>query len=71
MDYDMPELDGAQAAQRILEGAVRPWIIGMSGRGEAEYHFRAAGVTDFLAKPFEIATLQAMLKNTPAGGERA
>ena len=67
MDYDMPELDGAQAAQRILEGEVRPWIIGMSGRGEAEFHFRAAGVTDFLAKPFEVAALHAMLKNAPSG----
>ena len=68
MDCQMPELDGYQATQAIRqlesEGNARPVsiiaITGNTGAGEREKCI-AAGMSDFLGKPFTIKQLQAAL----------
>jgi CheY-like chemotaxis protein len=54
MDVQMPEMDGVQATQQILErwaDAERPWIVAMTAevmRGDRE-GFLAAGMNDYVA----------------------
>jgi CheY-like chemotaxis protein len=78
MDCQMPELDGFETTRRIreLEGTSRHLTIvaltanAMSGDREA---CLAAGMDDFLSKPFQMHELQAMLNKwrpaVPAAAE--
>ncbi len=60
MDVQMPEMDGVQATQQILErwaDGERPWIVAMTAevmRGDRE-GFLAAGMNDYVAKPIRPA----------------
>jgi CheY-like chemotaxis protein/nitrogen-specific signal transduction histidine kinase len=66
MDVTLPGLDGLEATRRIRSlpaEASRVPIIGISGRAseEDEQNARAAGMTDYLAKPVSAAALVAAL----------
>ena len=78
MDVQMPELDGLEAARRIVarwnDGA-RPRIIAMTAnamQGDRE-DCLAAGMDDYLTKPIRVDALVEALLRTPArearGGE--
>ncbi len=71
MDVTLPNVDGLSATRRIraLPGAVAQIpIIGISGRTSEEdvAKARAAGMTDYLAKPVSPATLVEALKRISA-----
>jgi GAF domain-containing protein/CheY-like chemotaxis protein/HPt (histidine-containing phosphotransfer) domain-containing protein len=84
MDVQMPDMDGVQATQRILErwrDSDRPWIVAMTAevmRGDRE-GFLAAGMNDYVAKPIRPQELIAAIARTPSrtrpvaagGGESA
>jgi HPt (histidine-containing phosphotransfer) domain-containing protein len=71
MDVQMPEMDGVQATQRILElwaDGERPWIVAMTAevmRGDRE-GFLAAGMNDYVAKPIRPQELIAAITRTPS-----
>jgi CheY-like chemotaxis protein len=73
MDVHMPELDGLEASRQIrrLEAAGTPVppIIALTANAFAEDRARclAAGMSDYLAKPFERAELQRVLDRWCAG----
>ena len=70
MDIHMPDMDGVEAAQRIRElypdearpGADRPPIVALTANAFAEDRaaYLAAGLDDYLAKPFEKGDLAAL-----------
>ena len=70
MDIHMPDMDGVEAAQRIRElypdearpGAGRPPIVALTANAFAEDRaaYLAAGLDDYLAKPFEKGDLAAL-----------
>ena len=72
MDIHMPDMDGVEAARRIRalypEGArageSRPPIVALTANAFAEDRaaYLAAGLDDYLAKPFEKADLAALLQ---------
>ena len=78
MDVQMPVLDGVQATQQIrqreaAEGAWRVPIIALTANamhGDRE-HFLAAGMSGFLAKPYDGASLLAMLAAVTAQDKNA
>ena len=71
MDIFMPQLDGLEAARAIKEldataadrGAAPP-IVALTANAFAEdkQRYLAAGMDDYLAKPFDKAGLEAVLK---------
>jgi len=71
MDVQMPVLDGLQATRRIREHERNTehhaWIIAMTANAMAGDRERciAAGMDDYLAKPFRRADLQAVLNKVP------
>jgi GAF domain-containing protein/CheY-like chemotaxis protein/HPt (histidine-containing phosphotransfer) domain-containing protein len=71
MDVQMPDMDGVQATQRILErwrDGDRPWIVAMTAevmRGDRE-GFLAAGMNDYVAKPIRPQELIAAIARTPS-----
>ncbi len=80
MDLEMPEMDGAEATRRIrssLPAARQPHIVGLSAHALSRYRDEslAAGMDDYLTKPFQIDDLRALLsrmasprKTPPSGG---
>jgi two-component system, sensor histidine kinase and response regulator len=69
MDCRMPVMDGFEATRKIRElearrGAARTPIIAMTANASEEDRQKCitTGMDDYLAKPFEIATLESMLK---------
>jgi signal transduction histidine kinase/CheY-like chemotaxis protein len=62
MDIQMPEMDGIQAAQSILNkyGENAPPIIAMTANvlSEDEQKCKEAGMKDFISKPFTIERLE-------------
>ncbi len=70
MDIHMPDMDGVEAARRIRElypeaaraGAGRPPIVALTANAFAEDRaaYLAAGLDDYLAKPFEKTDLAAL-----------
>jgi signal transduction histidine kinase/CheY-like chemotaxis protein len=63
LDLDMPELDGVETARLMAQRARpgrRPWLVlqTASVSDEARARARAAGVADFLPKPFEAEQLE-------------
>jgi GAF domain-containing protein/CheY-like chemotaxis protein/HPt (histidine-containing phosphotransfer) domain-containing protein len=71
MDVQMPEMDGVQATQQIIErwaDGERPWIVAMTAevmRGDRE-GFLAAGMNDYVAKPIRPQELVAAITRTPS-----
>jgi CheY-like chemotaxis protein len=68
MDVQMPEMDGLEATQRLLqtrpEAGVRPWIVAVTAnamQGDREICF-AAGMDDYISKPIKAAELKAALE---------
>ncbi len=66
LDLDMPELDGVETARTIAARSRpgrRPWLVlqTASVTVEARTRARAAGVSDFLPKPFETAQLHGVM----------
>ena len=66
MDLSMPEMDGLEAAREIrkLEGENgKTFIVAMTGHAFAEDRERclAAGMDDFLTKPFDLFNLKETL----------
>ncbi len=67
MDVHMPYLDGLAATAAILElhpGGDRPYIVALTAATSAEERARcrAAGMDDFIPKPFEKSTLVEALR---------
>jgi CheY-like chemotaxis protein len=72
MDIFMPKLDGIEAARAIKElyaawtggsGAVPPIVaLTASAFAEDKKHYLESGMDDYLAKPFDKASLEAVLK---------
>jgi CheY-like chemotaxis protein len=70
MDIHMPDMDGVEAARHIrglypdgaLPGAGRPPVVALTANAFAEDRaaYIAAGLDDYLAKPFEKADLAAL-----------
>lgn len=75
MDIFMPELDGLEAASEIRSlyatntSIPHPPIVALTANAFSEDRERylAAGMDDYLAKPFEIATLQSVLERWTGG----
>ena len=66
MDLRMPEMDGFEAARRILarsSAARRPHIVAMTASAfdDDRAASRAAGMEDFISKPVQIEALRAVL----------
>ena len=65
-DIQMPQMDGYQLLQRIresgMEGADRLPVVALSANvGKEQEHYREAGFTAFLNKPFTAAQLISLL----------
>lgn len=68
MDISMPEMDGYETTQRIIDryGAARPRIIAMTAnamKGDKE-HALQVGMDDYLTKPIQIPRLIEVLQST-------
>ena len=65
MDIQMPEMDGMQATQRIIEkyGDKRPIIIALTADANesSKHEYLNAGMDGFLSKPFKQEALQEIL----------
>ena len=67
MDVEMPEFDGLQATQRIralFPAGDHPWIIALTANAMQEDRDKAvaAGMNDYLSKPFRIEQLAAAIE---------
>jgi PAS domain S-box-containing protein len=63
MDMQMPEMDGLEAAAKIVQGEVpdrQPWIIALTANAMQTDReaCMAAGMRDFLSKPVQLADLK-------------
>ncbi len=68
MDVQMPEMDGFEAAQRILaECAKRPRIVALTANTlrEDQEKCLAAGMDEFISKPVKMEALQSALLRCP------
>ena len=59
LDVRMPEMDGLEVQQALIERGVTMPVIILTGHGDVSVAVKAmkAGAVDFLEKPFEKATL--------------
>ena len=64
MDCQMPEMDGFKATAKLRAAGVEIPIVALTAyaRAEDEDQCLAAGMNDFLSKPFRQADMRAMLK---------
>lgn len=67
MDIQMPEMDGVEAAQHIIETmSPRPKIVAVTAnalKGDREKYLEA-GLDEYVSKPIRIEELQTVLQNT-------
>ena len=70
IDLSMPEVDGLTVARQLRQQAEFAEIplVAVSGYVDAEHRREAtaAGFTEFLAKPYRIGALQAMMERLAA-----
>jgi len=64
MDCQMPQMDGFKATAHLRAKGIETPIIALTayGRGEDEEQCLAAGMNDFLSKPFRQFEMRAMLQ---------
>jgi len=64
LDVRMPEMDGLEVQQALLERGVTMPVIVLTGHADVSIAVRAmkAGAVDFLEKPFEKAVLTASIE---------
>ena len=66
MDIQMPDMDGIEAARKILESrSARPRIIAITAygiQGDREKCIEA-GMDDYIAKPMKLEELRAALES--------
>ena len=72
-DIQMPEMDGVEATEKILERwpeGERPWIVAMTAEAMAgdRERFLEAGMNDYVVKPIRIEELVAAIRRTPRRG---
>lgn len=62
MDYQMPEMDGPTATQKIREGGCDSFIVGITGNvlPQDVAHFKGSGADNVLGKPFSIEELETL-----------
>ncbi|MBI5440213.1 MAG: response regulator [Deltaproteobacteria bacterium] len=78
MDVQMPELDGDEATKRVRAGMVEGCptdipVVALTAhaiRGDRE-RFLAAGMDDYLSKPFDPESVEAVLRRVVEGREGA
>lgn len=68
MDLSMPIMDGLETTQKIraaLKNPTKPIIIALTANAFTEEKERclAAGMNDFMIKPYKLANMQKMLNN--------
>jgi len=65
LDVRMPEMDGLEVQQALIERGITMPVIILTGHGDVTIAVRAmkAGAVDFLEKPFEKATLLASIES--------
>jgi len=70
VDIGLPDLDGYEVARRLREDPATRHIrlVALTGYGTVEDRRRAlaAGFDEHLAKPVELASLEALLRSLPA-----
>jgi len=70
LDIEMPEMDGLEAARRIVAayGSERPRLVALTAHAMGEHRTACleAGMDDFLTKPLRPADLQAALSRAEA-----
>ncbi len=73
LDVRMPEMDGLEVQQALLERGVTMPVIMLTGHADVSIAVRTmkAGAVDFLEKPFEKAVLIASIEATFARMEAA
>jgi PAS domain S-box-containing protein len=78
MDVEMPELDGMEATRRLRAGKAGPAnrdvpVVAMTAHALSGFMERCldAGMTDFLTKPLDFASLDALLGHIAAGRHAA
>jgi signal transduction histidine kinase/CheY-like chemotaxis protein len=75
LDVQMPEMDGEEVASRVRRGETRDAcvpIVALTAHalaGDRE-RFIAAGMDDYLAKPFELAALRQVILRALSGSRR-
>jgi DNA-binding NtrC family response regulator len=64
LDLEMPRLDGFAVLERLQREAAAPLVIVITAHGDMEKAVRAmrAGAYDFIAKPFDAATIQVVVR---------
>ena len=70
MDMQMPGVDGLEATRRIRaagDALAQPWIVALTANAfdRDREACLAAGMDDFVAKPFRQVTLQGALERAP------
>ena len=70
LDVEMPEIDGLEAARRIVAtyGEARPYLIALTAHAMSEHRTACleAGMDDFLTKPLRPAELHAAIGRAEA-----
>jgi CheY-like chemotaxis protein len=69
MDCQMPQMDGFKATAELRAKGIETPVVALTAnpREENEKQFLAAGMNDFLSKPFRLSAMRAMLQKWLAG----
>ena len=69
MDCQMPQMDGFKATAELRAKGIETPVVALTAnpREENEEQYLAAGMNDFLSKPFRLSAMRAMLQKWLAG----